>query len=599
MKIKIRVILIILFVFPSLVSLAQNRDLIAKIDDYISRWHDADLFHGIILVAEKDQVLYAKGFGYANREWKVPNSPETKIKLGSISKQFTTVMIFQLIEEGKLRLSDKLTDHLPEYRKDTGDKVTIEHLLQQTSGIPCYVRDWTYTEDEEKIEIPGPLRHHFKSNYLISRYMSGDLQFEPGTNYRYSNSNHYLLGKIIERITGKSLEENLNKRILQPLGLINTGLCDFEKIIPNMSTEYLDVPSEDVRASYCYYPNLYGTGAMYSTVEDLYRWNRALETDRLLPKTIHEQLFKPYWDKEEKHSYLFNYFSMRMSGGDREIPYTSFSGGFDGFSTDAFRFPGTGHIVVMYDNSEHNNQWEMIPGIYRILNGGSYETPLPLASRHVSKIALVSGIEAAAKEKENILHNKPDEYDFREIEREISTYVSRYRKYRRMDCAETLSLLNTRLFPYSPDAWNNYGKTLALAGKDSLSKNAYTKAEDIKKLEDDLMAMIAEKKYDDAEEKIKNVRRESPDRTIFTPSRIGPLFGKAFSSQMYDHALNICRLWMLGNHQVAGPYYSMALIYLKTGKTDDAAACYRKVIELFPNQSAEAAKKELENLEKK
>jgi tetratricopeptide (TPR) repeat protein len=154
------------------------------------------------------------------------------------------------------------------------------------------------------------------------------------------------------------------------------------------------------------------------------------------------------------------------------------------------------------------------------------------------------------------------------------------------------------LFPYSPDAWNSYGRTLTLEGKTDLSKNAYARAENIQRLEDSLMAMISVKRYSDAENIIKKIRKESPDRVVFTPSRIGPLFGEAFRSQMYDHALNICRLWILGNPLAAGPYFSMSRVLVKTGKTQEAVECYQKIIRLFPGQSAEAAKKELESLEK-
>ena len=594
---KARNILLIITIFMlSISSSTQNKSNIAQVDEYLNQWHKADRFNGVVLIAKNDHILFEKGYGYANREWKVPCSKNMKFDIGSTSKQFTTVMIFQLIEEGKINLDDKLTVHLPDYRNDTGAKITIDNLLKQTSGIPCYIRDWTYTEAEFENEIPGPLRHHFKSQYLISRYMSGDLLFEPESAYHYSNSNHYLLGKIIENVTGKSFEQNLTERIIQPFNLLNTGLGNNEKIIPNMSSGYVNIPTDDAKAPYFYYPNFYGTGGMYSTVEDLYLWNRALETNQLLPESYHEILFTPYWEEGEVHSYLFNYYTTHISDDTNPVSYTSFSGAFDGFVTDVFRFPRTGHIIVIHDNSAHNNQWEIVPGIYRIINDQPVISPLKKASKYISNISLNNGLEAALEEYKNILFIKPNEYDFSTLEYDINYYANKYQKLQRLICAETLFQLNTELFPYSSDAWNGYGMLLSIENKDSLSNLAYAKAANIRNIEDDIVTLIKEKKYDEAGGKIIEIRKVYPDKIILSSPRIGPIFGEMFSAEMYDDALQICRLWILGNPVVPGPYFSMARVFIKQGNIEEAKLTYQKIIDIFPGQSAENAQVELEKL---
>ena len=384
--------------------------------------------------------------------------------------------------------------------------------MQYTSGIPCYIREWTTTEAEDEIEIPGSLHRHLRSDYLVSRYMSGDLQFDPGSRYHYSSSNHYLLGKIIERVTGKSFEHNLKERIIQPLGLCNTGLGDFEKIVPYMSSGYVNMPTEDAKAPFFYYPNFYGTGGMYSTVEDLYRWNRALETDRLIPKDLHAKLFTPYWKRGVAHSYLFNHFTLRLSDNDPPITYTSFSGTFDGFTVDVFRFPETGHIIVMFDNSRQHNQWEIIPDIYRIMNHAPYTNPIKLVSKYISRIALDRGPEAASNEYERIKENKVSEYEFRNLEEEIDNYTTKYAKLQRLNDAEILCELNTKFFPSSPEAWTSLGRILARNGKEDLSQNAFDRSKKLKGVEGELINMIAGKKYDEADEKINQIRKASPDR---------------------------------------------------------------------------------------
>src|SRR6186713_2797513 len=167
-----------------------------KIDNLLSLYHKYGQFNGSVLVADNGKVVYQKGLGLANMEWNIPNAPDTKFRLGSITKQFTSTLILQLVEQGKIKLDGKLTDYLPEYRKDTGDKVTIHQLLNHTSGIPSYT------------DQPGFLQDVSRNPYtvvdFVKKYTSGDLEFEPGSKFNYNNSGYFLLGAIIEKLTGKS-----------------------------------------------------------------------------------------------------------------------------------------------------------------------------------------------------------------------------------------------------------------------------------------------------------------------------------------------------------------------------------------------------------
>ena len=117
-------------------SFAQQN--VRKIDGLLKQYYDYGQFNGSVLVADKGKIIYEKGFGMANMEWAIPNQPDTKFRIGSVTKQFTATLILQLVEEGKIKLNGKITDYLPDYRKDTGEKVTIHQLLNHTSGIPLY-----------------------------------------------------------------------------------------------------------------------------------------------------------------------------------------------------------------------------------------------------------------------------------------------------------------------------------------------------------------------------------------------------------------------------------------------------------------------------
>ena len=175
----------IIFVFQQI---AFAQDHAAKIQEVLALAHKYRQFNGSALVAENGKIVYKGAYGLANMEWDIPNTPDTKFRLGSITKQFTATVVMQLVEQGKIKLDAKISDYLPEYRKDTGSKVTIHHLLTHTSGIPSYTDQPGFFENVS--------RNPYKVDEFVKKYASGDLQFEPGSKYSYNNSGYFLLGAI-------------------------------------------------------------------------------------------------------------------------------------------------------------------------------------------------------------------------------------------------------------------------------------------------------------------------------------------------------------------------------------------------------------------
>ena len=245
-----------------------------QIDELMKKYYDYGQFNGSILVAEKGKVVYAKGLGLANMEWSIPNQPDTKFRIGSITKQFTATLILQLVEEGKLKLDGKITDYLTDYRKDTGDRVTIHHLLNHTSGIPSYTG-----RPDFRTAI---MRNPYKVADFVKQLTSGDLEFEPGSRFRYNNSGYVLLGAIIEKVTGKSYETVLTERILKPLGMTNSGYDNTSPLLAKRASGYEKRPSGYVNAPYLDMSLPYAAGSIYSTVEDLYKWDQALHEGKIL-----------------------------------------------------------------------------------------------------------------------------------------------------------------------------------------------------------------------------------------------------------------------------------------------------------------------------
>src|SRR6185503_3372704 len=171
---------------------ANNNDKVAKIQEVLTLAHKYRQFNGTALVAENGKVIYKGGFGMANMEWAIPNTPDTRFRLGSITKQFTAMLTLRLVEQNKIKLDGTISDYLPDCRKDIGQKVTIHQLLTHTSGIPSYTSQPGF--------FVNVSRNPYKVDEFVKKYASGDLQFEPGSKYSYNNSGYFLLGAIIERV---------------------------------------------------------------------------------------------------------------------------------------------------------------------------------------------------------------------------------------------------------------------------------------------------------------------------------------------------------------------------------------------------------------
>jgi CubicO group peptidase (beta-lactamase class C family) len=217
---------------------AFSEDKAAAVESLLKRHQDVGAFNGTALVAENGKVIFKKGYGLADFEWKIPNTPDTKFRLGSITKQFTATLILQLVDEGKLTLDTTLAKALPYYRQDTGARVTIHHLLSHTSGIPSYTSQ------------PGFFRDVSRDPYEVKdfalKFCSGELEFEPGSTFRYDNSGYFLLGAIIEQLTGKTYAEVLKERILDPLGMRATGY-DLQAPLLEKRNERLERPIRGAR----------------------------------------------------------------------------------------------------------------------------------------------------------------------------------------------------------------------------------------------------------------------------------------------------------------------------------------------------------------
>src|SRR5271170_1641237 len=325
----LRVLLLILLAQVYSAYAGDTPDKAVKIDKFMAQYADCCSFTGTVLVSDHDRVIFKKGYGLADREWNIPNTPDVKFRLGSLTKQFTSMLIMQQVAKGTIKLDGHVTDCLSYYRQDTGSKVSISQLLSHTSGIPSYTDDPKF--------FPDVSRNYYAVDDFVKKFCSGDLQFEPGTKFHYDNSGFFLLGAILEHVTGKSYEALLKENIFGPLGMKDSGYDHYAEILPKRATGYQQELAGVVNAPYLDMALPYAAGSLYSTVEDLYKWDQALYTDKLVPSELKQKLFTP---NLENYGYGWDIRTIPADEPGAGQTVISHGGGINGFNTLEERFVG-------------------------------------------------------------------------------------------------------------------------------------------------------------------------------------------------------------------------------------------------------------------
>ena len=416
------------------------QDHAAKIQELLSLAHKYRQFNGSVLVAENGKVVYKGAYGLANMEWDIPNTPDTKFRLGSITKQFTATVIMQLVEQGKIKLDAKLSDYLPEYRKDTGSKVTIHHLLTHTSGIPSYTSQPGFFENVS--------RNPYKVDEFVKKYASGDLEFEPGSKYTYNNSGYFLLGAIVERVTGKPYEQVLKENIFDPLGMKNTGYDHHNTILPKRASGYSKTPDSYTNAAYLDMSIPYAAGSLYSTVEDLYLWDQALYTDKVLSAQSKALMYRPFLDD---YAYGWVVTNASFKQNDQPIQMITHDGGINGFTTTIVRFPKEKNLIVMLDNTGSGYLNKLSDSIAKIIYNQPYEPPKISVVSVIEKTIAEKGVEAGLAQYRDLKAKQAATYDFAEPE------LNRlgYQLLRSGKPKEAIEILKLNVEAY-PAAFNTY-----------------------------------------------------------------------------------------------------------------------------------------------
>jgi len=447
------------------VALSQSSsDKARKIDEVLSAANKYHLFNGSVLVAENGKVIHKKGYGHANMEWNILNTPDTKFRLGSITKQFTAALILQLVDEGKVKLDGKLSDYLPAYRKDVGDKVTIHQLLNHTSGIPSYTSVANF--------FANVSRNPFTVDDFVKQFASSDLEFEPGSKYSYNNSGYFLLGAIIEKVTGQSYDKALKSRILDPLGMKNTGYDLHSPVIEKRAAGYERFGNGYRNAPYLDMSIPYAAGSMYSTVDDLYLWDQALYTDRVVSAQSKALMYKPAL-ADYAYGWVVN--KAEFGNGAPATERIMHGGGINGFNTLIIRYPQQKHLIVLLDNTSQGESLDRLQdSITRILFNHPYTMPKMSIVDVVLQAINEKGLDAGLARYRDLKTKQSDVYDFSEPE--LNRLGYRLLQAGKQKEAIEIFKLNVAEYPKAFNTYDSLGEGYMVSGNLELAILNYKKS---------------------------------------------------------------------------------------------------------------------------
>jgi teichoic acid D-alanine hydrolase len=330
---------------------------IKKFDEVLNYYNAEKNFNGVALVATNGKIDYLRAVGIANRQTGTTFTTKSKFKIASVTKAFTAVLILQLYEEGKIDLKATFGNYFPNYKGEAKTKVTIENLLTYSSGIP---------NDGEKLEMKS-YQLPLKINDYIDKYCSSKLEDDQGTKSNYSNTEYIILTKIIENVTQKSFDSVLREKILKPLKMENSGMLYSKDIILGLSNSYtIDDSTKTIANDEPYFiENFYGSGSMYSTVEDLLKFDAGIFNNKLLNKSNSELLIAP---NTKLNNVAFGVWY--ASGyGTFSKPFIYRTGGILGACSNWIHTIDDKKSIIVFNNTNGTNLYEMSEQFYLVSKG--------------------------------------------------------------------------------------------------------------------------------------------------------------------------------------------------------------------------------------
>ncbi len=429
-----------------------------KIDELMNYCYDADMFNGAVLVARDGEIVYKNAFGYSNFENFEKLKLTSVFSIGSISKQFTSMAIMILKEQKKLKYDDKLSDYFPEF-PDYADKITIRNLLNHTSGMPNWINFSVFRAR------PGDFKDDITNEDIFAFLVQIDsLDFTPREKYSYTNSGYILLAMIVEKISGEPFYKFMEQYVFDPLEMDYTIVWnDTKPEIPNKTIGYNQFGEKDD-----YNILAAGDGGIYSTVEDLYKWDQALYTEKLVSQETLEEAFTPGLlnngsplrvMSDSTWGYGFGWL-LRKNNSEN---ITWHDGGFNGFNAIFYRELNKREVIILLTNK--GEPWPLYPihgAVKSILRGEPYEFPLIPIEITMKKLIDEHGLMESLNKYHELKKTQAGKYDFSEGKLNSLGYY--YLNNQNFNEAKAIFKLNIEMYPDSYNTYDSYGEACMLNG---------------------------------------------------------------------------------------------------------------------------------------
>ncbi len=384
-----------LCLFSGIVLSAQNKK--AKLSAMMQAYHNYNMFDGAVLVAENGKIIYKDAFGLANREWNIPNRTDTKFMIGSVSKPLTATLMLIQVQKGLIDLNKTIADYLPEFKNKPAAGITIKQLLSHTSGMANY--------DIIKDFFPRLSRQNFSREDYVKVFMDSALVFEPGTRYAYSSWGYFTLGYIMESVTGKSYAALMKEDIFDKLKMKNSGSYQHLQVVTNRATGYDYSFGGFTSADFRDQSNTMGTGDLYSTVEDLFKFHLAITNNTLLNKQLTDEMLTP---GKRPARYGYGWFNQNFKYTPTDSVTANFHLGMtEGFISFMLRMPATNSFTIILCNSSPTDFFGITKNLVKVLNNKTVELKQPLHKKMetlIGQLGAAKAVEAYKKMKTDSGH---------------------------------------------------------------------------------------------------------------------------------------------------------------------------------------------------
>ena len=412
--------LLLFFLLTITISFGQSKK--DKLDEIMKTYHNYNMFDGSVLVAENGKVIYKSAFGLANREWNIPNTTDTKFMIGSVSKPLTAVLTLIQVQKGIISLDSTVSKYLTAFFSKPSGKVTIRQLLSHTSGVPNY--------DIIKDFFPRISRQNFTREEYIKIFMDYSLAFEPTTKYNYSSWGYFTLGYILEKVTGKTYANLMKEDIFDKLGMNSSGSYFHTQIVNKRASGYDYSFGGYASADFRDQSNTMGTGDIYSTVEDMLKFETALSKNTLLNSTITNEMFKPGMRPAQ---YGFGWFNKMFKYSPTDSVASNFHLGMtEGFLSFMVRIPSTNCMVIILCNSSPTDFFGIVGNLTKVLFNKPVQLKQPVhkvIEKMITEKGALKAVEEYKKMKADTVHYYIDWISMNFIAEQLRT-LKRYEEAR-------------------------------------------------------------------------------------------------------------------------------------------------------------------------